>query len=146
MPAASSMYLRRSSGLGEQDLLELALTHDGVEGAADARSRDRSSWTSSSRTTWPLIRYSLSPLRKIVRLTSISDIGHRDLARAVVDDELDLGHAERGPRGRAGEDDVGHVAAAQGPRALLAQDPADRVDQVRLAGAVRTDDDATRPG
>ena len=35
----------------------------------------RSSWTSRSRTSFPLIRYSLSPERKIERLTSISDIG-----------------------------------------------------------------------
>ena len=34
-----------------------------------------SSWTSRRRTTWPLMRYSDSPLRKIVRETSISDIG-----------------------------------------------------------------------
>ena len=36
---------------------------------------DSSSWTSISRTTWPPIRYSDSPLRKIVRLISISVIG-----------------------------------------------------------------------
>ena len=36
---------------------------------------DRSSWTSRSRTSLPLIRYSLSPERKIERLTSISVIG-----------------------------------------------------------------------
>ncbi len=36
---------------------------------------DSSSWTSISRTSWPPIRYSDSPERKIVLLISISDIG-----------------------------------------------------------------------
>ena len=45
-----------------------------------------------------------------------------------------------GPPGRAGEDDVLHLAAAQRLRALLAEHPADRVDDVGLARAVRADD------
>ena len=46
------------------------------------------------------------------------DLGHRhgDLARGVVDHELDLGHAERGARRRAREDHVGHLPAAERPR------------------------------
>ena len=60
----------------------------------------------------------------------------------VVDRERHLGPAERGPVGGAGEDDVVHLGAAQRPRALGAEHPGDRVDDVRLAGAVRADDDA----
>ena len=72
------------------------------------------------------------------------DLGHRhgDLARRVVDDELHLGHAEGRSGGGSGEDDVGHVTAAEGASALLAERPADRVHQVRLARPVRTDDHA----
>src|SRR5690606_42076803 len=46
-----------------------------------------------------------------------SDLG----AVGVVDGERDLGAAERGTAGGAGEDDVLHLAASQGFRALLAQ-------------------------
>src|SRR5690606_25457414 len=63
-----------------------------------------------------------------------------DGAVGVVDGERDLGAAERGTAGGAGEDDVLHLAASQGFRALLAQDPGDGVDDVGLAGAVGADD------
>src|SRR4029077_7759755 len=42
--------------------------------------------------------------------------------------------------GRAVEDHVGHFAAAQALGALLAEDPADGIDDVGLAAAVRPDD------
>ena len=51
-----------------------------------------------------------------------------------------LRHAERPVVGVAGEDDVLHRGAAEMLRALLAEHPADRVDDVRLAAAVRADD------
>ena len=107
---------------------------------------DSSSWTSSSRTICPLIRYSLSPLRKIVRLTSISVIGTGILPAALSMTSLTSAMPRAGREGVPGEDDVGHVAAAQRPRALLAQHPADRVDQVRLARPVGPDDHGRRPG
>ena len=71
------------------------------------------------------------------------DLGHRDRdqPRRVVDHELDLGHPERGPLRAAGEDHVGHLAAAERPGSLLAEHPADRVDEVRLARAVGSHDD-----
>ena len=76
------------------------------------------------------------------------DLGVVDRQRAVgvVDGEADLGAAQRGPAagaagaGRAGEDDVLHLAAAQRLGALLAHDPGEGVDDVGLAGAVRPDD------
>ena len=52
----------------------------------------------------------------------------------------DLGPAERGAAGRAGEDDVLHLAAAQGLGALLAHHPGEGVDDVGLARAVGPDD------
>ena len=75
----------------------------------------RSSWTSSRRTSLLPIRYSLSPERKIERLTL--DLGHRhgDQPRLVVDHELTSAipraGAARGPR----EDHVGHSTAAERP-------------------------------
>lgn len=59
---------------------------------------------------------------------------------AVVDRQLHFGATERTARGRPGEDDVLHLAAAQGLGALLSHDPGESVDDVRLAGSVRADD------
>ena len=87
---------------------------------------------------------------QVLRLTGAEEHpGDRDLgeldrqqARGVVDRERDLGPAERGTIGGAGEDDVVHLGAAQRPRTLGAEHPRDRVDDVRLARPVRADDDA----
>ena len=80
--------------------------------------------------------YSEPPLRNIVRLivTSAYSIGQR--AVGVVDGQHDLGAAQRGAAGGAGEDDVLHLAAAQRLGALLAHHPGQRVDDVGLARAV----------
>ena len=63
----------------------------------------------------------------------------RQDAVAVVDGEQHLGPAERGAAGRAGEDDVFHLPAAERLGALLAEHPGDGVDDVALPGAVRAD-------
>ena len=70
------------------------------------------------------------------------DLGVVDRQRVVgvVDGERDLGPAERRARGRAGEDDVFHLAAAQRLGALLAEHPGDGVDDVGLARPVGPDD------
>ncbi len=52
----------------------------------------------------------------------------------------DLGPAQRGASGGAGEDDVLHLAAAQALGALLAHDPRQGVDDVGLARAVGAHD------
>ncbi|MEZ5905700.1 MAG: hypothetical protein R3C69_11565 [Geminicoccaceae bacterium] len=54
--------------------------------------------------------------------------------------ERHLGEVEGGAHRRAAEDDVIHLAAAQPPGRALAHDPAQRLDDVRLAAAVRPDD------
>ena len=63
------------------------------------------------------------------------DFGVLDWQRAVgvVDGQRDLGAAKRRTAGRTGEDDVFHLPAAQRLDALLAHDPGERVDHVRLA-------------
>lgn len=58
----------------------------------------------------------------------------------VVDGDGDFGPAQRGTRRGAGEDDVFHLAAAQGLGPLLPHHPRQRVDHVGLAGSVGTDD------
>ncbi len=73
---------------------------------------------------------------------------HRHLAefdaeqtRRVVDGEADLGPAERRAGGGAGEDHVVHLLAAHRARGLGAEHPGDRIHDVGLARAVRSDDD-----
>ena len=125
-------------GLGKQDLLQLALAHHGVQGAADAGLAQQllNVEQADDLPVDPVLGFATAKDRP-------ADLdlahGHRDPARAVVDHDLDLGHAECRPRRRPGEDHVGHVPTPERARALLAQSPADRVDQVRLAGSVRAD-------
>ena len=59
----------------------------------------------------------------------------------IVENQRDLGHAYRLARRRAREDDVFHGLAAQLLGALLAQNPQNRVGDVRFSRAVGTDDD-----
>jgi hypothetical protein len=67
-------------------------------------------------------------------------IRDREIAVAVVQVEGNLGDVHRSPAGRALEDHVLHLAAAEEPRRLLTQHPAHRVGHVRLAAAVRAHD------
>ena len=60
----------------------------------------------------------------------------------VVEQELDLAEVGRPAVGSACEEDVVRLLRAQLARAERAGRPADRVGDVRLAGAVRADDDA----
>ena len=57
----------------------------------------------------------------------------------VVDGEAHLCAAERGAGGRAREDHILHRCAPEVAGTLLAHHPGERVDDVRLAGAVRAD-------
>ena len=59
----------------------------------------------------------------------------------VVEHQRNLGHTHRLARRRAREDDILHGLAAQLLGALLAQDPQNRVGDVRFSRAVGTDDD-----
>ena len=130
---------------GEQHLLELTLPDDGVQRAADPDSVS-SSWTSRSRTTWPPMRYSLSPERKIARLTSISVMG-----TGITPAELSITSLTSAmPRAaRAGlpakiTSAICPPRSARGPCSPSTQ--ADRVDEVRLPRPVRADDDGDAGG
>ena len=67
-------------------------------------------------------------------------VGDGQVAVAVVEVERDLGDVDRPPGGGALEDHVLHLAAAEQPGRLLAQHPAHRVGDVRLAAPVGADD------
>ena len=125
----------------EQDLFQLALTDHGVERAADPRLGQELLDVEQPHdlAVDPVLALAAAEDR-----AADLDLGHRhgDLARRVVDDQLHLGHTEGRTRRGSGEDDVGHVPAAEGARALLSERPADRIHQVRLARPVGTDDHA----
>jgi hypothetical protein len=57
----------------------------------------------------------------------------------VVEVENDVGQVAGGPAATAAEDDVVHLVAAQAARRAFAHDPAQRLDDVGLAAAVRAD-------
>ena len=67
-------------------------------------------------------------------------------ALPIVEVEQGLGERRRFAVGRAIEDDVGHLLSAQAFRALVAEDPLDRIDDVALAAAVGTDDTGNAGG
>ena len=88
-------------------------------------------------------------VQAVLALAVAGELAHdRDLrevgvepAVGVVEQHLDLGGVARRHAGGPGEDDVLHRLAANGERALLAERPQDGVRDVRLARAVRADDD-----
>ncbi len=65
----------------------------------------------------------------------------RQYAVAVVEDQRDLGHAQRLALGRAGEDQLFGFPRPHRAGGLLAQHPAHGIRDVRLARPVRADDD-----
>ena len=138
-PAASSMKPRRSSGVGVQDGVELALADDDVHLAADAGVREQ------------LLDVEQPARRAVDRVLGAAVAEHRPRDRdlGVVDRQRAVGVVDReetsarpsgGRPGGAGEDDVLHLAAAQRLGALLAHHPGEGVDDVGLARAVRSDD------
>ena len=85
----------------------------------------------------------LDPPRHFEQVGVVELGGRRALA--VVDEQRHLGHVARGAVLRAGEDHVLHRRAAHALVRGLAHGPAQRLEQVRLAAAVRPDD-AGQPG
>ena len=63
-----------------------------------------------------------------------------EFALGILERDRHLRHAHGVPTLGALEDDVRHLRAAQALRSLVAQDPLDRIDDVRLAAAVGADD------
>ena len=111
-PAASSMKPRRSSGVACR-IVQLALADDHVHLAADAGVGEQLLDVEQPAGA-PLMAYSDPPLRNMVRLivTSVYSIGSAPSLLSMVSEHL--GAAQRRAAGGAGEDDVLHLAAAQG--------------------------------
>ena len=88
------------------------------------------------------------PAEEVLRLArAVEAAAQRDLGvlgrqhpARVLDRQEHLAETERAPLRRPVEDDVLHLLRAEDPRALLPDHPPHRVDDVRLAAAVRPDD------
>ncbi len=126
-------------GVGVQDGVELALADDDMHLAAD----------SGVGKQFLDVEQAAGVAVDLVLAAAVTehDPGNGDFgvfdgqcAVGIVDGERDLGPAQRGPAGGAGEDDVFHLSAAQGFGALFAHDPGQRVHDIRLAGTVGAHD------
>ena len=114
-----------------------------IECIAPPRPTSASSSTRSVRRTGArLTRYWPSPPRCSRRAIESSRVVERGpIAVRVVEDELDLAVVRRRAARGAGEEHVVGLLGAQLGRAERAGRPDDRVGDVRLARAVRADDD-----
>ena len=123
---------------GLEDLRESALPHDHVHLAADTGVTEQFlNVHQAAATAVDLVLAGAVPEHPSGdRHLGVVDRQH---AVGVVDGEGDLGTAEWGARGGAGEDDVFHLAAAQGLGALLAHDPGQGVDDIGFTGSVGSD-------
>ena len=79
-------------------------------------------------------------MRRVTSIVSCVVEGGGRAAVGIVEQEADLGDVARGPLAGAGEDDVVHPRAAHRLERALAHHPAQGLDEVRLAAAVRADD------
>ena len=122
-----------------EDLRELALTDDDVHFAPDTRVGQQLLHIHQTATAAVDLVFTGTVTE---HPAGDRDLGVVDRQRVVgvVDRQRDLGPPQRGSRGGPGEDDVLHLAAAQGLGALFTHHPGQRVDDVGLAGPVGTDD------
>jgi hypothetical protein len=125
--------------LGGEDLVDLALRHDRVGGAADAGVHEQvmDVLEAAERAVDAVFRASVAedPAGEgnlvVIDLQRAFAIGHG---------QGDFCHAEGLAFLGAVENDVCHFAAAEGLGGGFAEHPADGIDDVRLAAAVRADD------
>ena len=124
---------------GAQHGVELALPHDHVHLAAETGVAQQLLHVEQAAVVAVdrVLAAAVAEQRAADRHLGVVD---RQRAVGVVDGQDHLRTAERAPGRGAGEDDVLHLAAAEGLDALLAHHPGERVDDVALARAVRPDD------
>ena len=141
MPAASSSRRRRSGGLASTRAPMRPWLDD--RGAARARRGIGEQELHVPRPHLPAVdpegrAGAAADAPRQLKLVAVAQL--REGRRRAPQMQLDLGQIERRPGGGAGEDHVVHLVAAQPARRGLAHDPAQGVDQVRLAAAIGPDD------
>ncbi len=128
-------------GLGLDDLADAALMHERGRARAGRSVGQQNLHVARPHfaAVDPIGRalLALDPPRHVEALVLV-ELGGR-LARAVVDVHRDFGVVARRPDVGAGEDHVLHVGGAQRLVRGLPHDPAQRLDEIRLAAAVRPD-------
>ena len=142
--AEPGRLLDQSPPLGRprrEDRLDLALADDRVHPLAEAEVGEQLDEIEPAHAG--LVQEVLA-LAAAMEAARDGDLGEVDRERVigVVEKELDLAEVGGAATGRAREQDVVRLLGAQLQRAQRAGRPADRVGHVRLAGAVRPDDDA----
>ena len=121
-----------------QDVVELVLVHDRIGPRVRAGAGEEVQDVAQARRA---LVQEVFALARPVEPAADGHFGPRHRERAVVtEDQFDLGEADRLARGRAVEDEIFHLLAAERLRALLAEGPADRFRDVALAAPVRPDD------
>ncbi len=134
-------------GLGRDDLADAALVDEGGRTRAGRRIGQQDLHVAGPHLAAVdaigRARLALDAARDVEALMLIEL--RRRLAIGIVDHHRDFGIVARGPIVGAGEDHVVHVGGAHGLVGRFAHDPAQRLDQIRFAAAVRSDH-AGQPG
>ena len=123
-------------GVGLKEDVHLALLDEAVGIDADARVHEEFADVAQAA---GLAVQEVLGLAATVEAAADLDLGDvdRQPAARIVEGKGGFREAEAPPAFGAGEDDVGHFAAAKALRALLAENPLDGVHDVRLAAPVR---------
>ena len=122
-----------------EDLVDPALLHDGVGAAPHAGVGEK---------TVDVFQPADCLVEQVFRETVAVDAAcdahfvpiDAEIGRAVGEREGDFGVADRLTRIGPAEDNIGHFATTQGFGRLLAEDPADCIEDVRFSAPVRSDD------
>ena len=121
-----------------QDQVDLALLHDGIAAATDARVHEKVVDVPQAARRFVEQVFAFSIAEDPARHANFLVV-RAEVLRASAEGEGNFRHADRRARVRAAEDNIRHLATTQGLRRLFAQAPADGVKDVRFAATVRTD-------
>ena len=126
--------------LRADDETDAALLDDGVRARPDARAEEQLGDVEQPAGGLVDLVFARAVAEQAARHGDVGEsrVLRRHEAAVVLEGDRHLGHAGGRTRLAAAEDDVFHRAAAQMLRALLAHRPADGVDDVALAAAVRS--------
>ena len=125
--------------LGRDDFVDLALPHQGrrarTRGGVGEKDLDVAGADLAAVDAIGRARFALDPARHFEHFGIVEGGGRG--ARAIVEHQADLGYVARRAIPGTGEDHVVHAGRAHALVRILAHDPAQRLDEVRLAAAVR---------
>ncbi len=128
-------------GAAGEDLLDAALRDDGPEAAAEPCVREQLHQIEPAHRSTVDEVLTLPAAVQPARNRHLREVELRQRAVLVVEHQLDLAGAGRGPALRAREQDVVRTLGPQLARALTPRGPEQRVGDIRLPGAVRPDHD-----